>query len=279
MFLTNLTVDFFIISVCQLILKYKVFFFRILLGALFGSLYATVFYFISLPFFLSLIFDIISLLITVFIVFGYKKLKNFIICNLLFLGVSLAFGAVTLLIYFFTPLGSVFYLFDGRFYFDLSFTAVFLIAFFFAALCFFISKTKPPCFDSPFSCEVTVTVFGKSFVSKALCDTGNSLTEGFYGFPVIICDHSVIAPALPDELKSVEIFEKTNEIPFLPPELLKKLRTVFAKTAAGNKMLFAFPVDSIKIKGYGNVARQAVIAVSTVPLGKYPVLLNPSIFL
>ena len=129
MFLTNLTVDFFIISISRLILKHHTSFLKMLLAATFGAVYATVTYFLDfIPFALKVLVDIISLAVIAIITYGFGNYKRTLLrISLVFL-LSLLFGGVVFAFYFFTPLGAVFYLFDGSYYFDISFITVFFLA-------------------------------------------------------------------------------------------------------------------------------------------------------
>ncbi len=279
MFLTNLTVDFFIIAVSRLILKHYTRFYKMVLAAVFGAIYATVIFFIdSVPFALKIALDILSLTAMTITVYGFGSCKKTALRILLIFALSLLFGGVIFAVYFLTPFGAVFLLFDGSYYFDISFITVLFLACLSASVCFALSKINIPAKSFPSVMEITVTVFGKELFAKAFYDTGNSLTESIYDLPVLVCDYDFIEPALPKELKDREIFANAFALPSLPPELLKRIKTVFARSLGGETLLLAFPVDFIDIKGYGVISKQSVIAVSPVSLGKFPVIISPSIF-
>ncbi len=279
MFLTNLTVDFFIISISRLILKHHTSFLKMLLAAIFGAVYATVTYFLDfIPFALKVLIDIISLAVITIITYGFGNYKRTLLrISLVFL-LSLLFGGVVFAFYFFTPLGAVFYLFDGSYYFDISFITVFFLAAASASVCFAVSKIKTPVSALPSVMEATVTVFGKDLHAKAFLDTGNSLTESIYGLPVLVCDYSFIEPILPVELKGREKFSDISVISSLPYELSKRIKTVFARSLGGESLMLAFPVDLLEIKDYGFIAKEAVIAVSPNTTGKFPLIISPAIF-
>ncbi len=279
MFLTNFTVDLIILAVSRLILKHFTRFYKMLLAAFFGALYATVIYFIDLiPFVAAVILNVAALTAMTLIAYGFTSFTYTVKRIAVIFSASFLFGGIVYSVYFFSPLGTVFYLFDGSYYFDISFLTVLILALFSLAFCFAVSKTTANSRVFPCVIDVSLTVLGKTVSCKAFYDTGNSLTATLYDFPVIVCEHGLIKQLLPEELRDPNVFNVTEKTPELPPEITKRLYTVFAKTVGGETVMLGLPVDMIEIKGYGLITKQTVVAISPNELGKYKLILNPQIF-
>ena len=279
MFLSNLTVDLFALAVSAIAIKKKARLFRLLLSACFGAAFATVFFFLDfLPLYVVIPADAAALFIMILIAFGFGSVKKLICRSVLFAITLFGFSALILALALLTPLGSRIIFSGGFYFFDISFFTVLLSSFLGAALCFIVLAKKRPDAEERAVYDARLTVFGKTVRCKALLDTGNSLTDGIYGIPVLVCAYGAIKEALPLELKNEDIYKSPDSLYALPPDAAKRLRTVFVKTVSGSALILAFTVDTLELSGVGIVKRETAVAVSPEPLGKYPLLLNPAIF-
>ena len=100
--------------------------------------------------------------------------------------------------------------------------------------------------------ELTILYHGRSARLPALRDSGNLLTDGVTGLPVIVVPEGAVAPLLPAGVQ-------TKNLSTLPPGW----RLLPIRTAAGNGMLMCFRADQIALRTYGKARRiDAAIAVS-----------------
>ncbi len=278
MFLTNFTADALALALVRLFMKRRARTGRVLAAAAFGALYATVFFFLDAPLYVSAPLGAVSLFLIILIAFGFGSVKKLVSRAVIFALALAGFAAATAVLALFTPLGGKIIFAGGFYYFDLSFFTVLISSLLSTALCFFVNLKKRPEAEKGAVYGAAVTVFGKTVKCRALMDTGNSLFDGIYGVPIIVCEYKTLKDALPSDLREEKIFADPTSPPPLPPEAAKKLRVVFVSTVSGTKPMFCASVDILELEGVGVIKRETAVAVSAEPLGKYPMLLNPMIF-
>ena len=226
----------------------------------------------------SLIYKLITGAVIVGIGFLPKSPKTFIKALSAFFGVSFLFGGgVYALEITAHPKNILFY--NGTVYFDMSITylvgcvlsiyGVFLLANFFLTR-HTLKGAK---------CELKI-IFGKSAVTlPALIDTGNSLTDGLSGRPVIVAELGAVSPLFTmEELK----FFKSGNYDEVPDTLKKVMRLIPCTAVTGESLLKAFLPDSVKIKTRDKTYTSdfCTVAVTDRELseGEYRALLNYGIF-
>lgn len=270
----NLFVNYALLLCTSLILKCKIVNTRLLLGALFGSIYGLVIFLPDIPTYAELPLRLTASGIIVMAAFGYKSLRRFLRCFFAFFAVAFVFGGIMLVLWVtVAPIGMIYN--NGAVYFDIDlsvlavstvicFTAVSLVS-------RLISRRAPA--NSVFS--LTVFYGGEKVRGMALCDTGNSLTESFSGFPVIIGEYGVLARIMP---KSIEqYYESPSEI-----SQTEKLRMVVCRTVSGVSLLPAFRPESVELRTLNKSIRtdRVYIAVTQKSLagGEFDFILNSEIF-
>ena len=118
-----------------------------------------------------------------------------------------------------------------------------------------------------------------SVTMTAFIDTGNSLTDGMSGRPVIIAELSAVSPLFSREEM---LFFKNGNYENVPESLIKNYRLIPCKTVTGDSLLKGFSPDFVKVK---NEKRCFINDFCTVALtdkdlsqGAYEALLNNNIF-
>ena len=126
--------------------------------------------------------------------------------------------------------------------------------------------------------DVTVSLGGSMVSCRAMIDTGNSLTDLFTGFPVIIAEYRTVEKLIPFEYRA--FYSKKGELPQSMSSFSERVRTVPYEVVGGGGILPAFRPDCIVI-GNGKHRAQiqnVIVAVTVDSMDKsdYQVLLNSS---
>ena len=270
----NLFVNYALLLCSSLILRRKPPGLRMLAGAAIGSLYSLIIFLPQIPSFLELLLRTAVGSVIVLCSFGFGNIRKFLRCLFTFLAVNFGFGGIMLVLWVtVSPVGMVYR--SGAVYFDINF-AVLAVS---TVICFaivsvisyFISRKAPK--GSVFN--ITVTLNGKSAVGTALLDTGNSLTEQFSGYPVIIAEYRSVAKILPE---SVENYINGGEMTVNKPGI----RLIAHKTVSGTGLLPSFRPESVEIHSVSRHIKtdRVYIAVTKADLsgGEYDFLINTKIF-
>ena len=226
----------------------------------------------------SFIYKIITAGIIVSIGFLPKSPKIFIKEFLSFFGVSLLFGGGMLALEItLHPKNILFY--NGTVYFDMSIAylvaAVLVIYGIFLLTDYLIAKHN----KKGGKCQLEIAYNETSVAMTAFIDTGNSLTDGMSGRPVIIAELSAVSPLFSREEM---LFFKNGNYENIPESLIKNYRLIPCKTVTGDSLLKGFSPDFVKVK---NEKRSFINDFCTVALtdkdlsqGAYEALLNNNIF-
>ena len=253
--------------------------FRILLGATLGSLYSLI---VFLPE-MGVLFNILSRIaaggIIVFASFGFKTLKRFLKLSLTFILMTFLFaGAMIAMWIIFRPSGMV--INNSTVYFGIKMpvliasTALTYIAIKFVMK--FLNKSRPPMTI----CDVTLYFAGKDVKGRAMLDTGNTLSEGFSGYPVVVCTYEFVKDILPYECE--DFFKgNVNALHSIADKnLMKKVRVVSYGTVSETGLLPAFQPDKLVV---GKEVETDKVFVGVLNCKKYinesfDMLLNPNLF-
>ena len=275
----NILVTYILIVCTRVIVKSDTHKWGVVLAVFFGGVSSLVIFFESMSLVLSVLFKIIGVVIISFSAFLPKDKKQFIKTTLAFLFVNFLFGG---LLYFvelsFNP-SNIFYM-NGTVYFDIS--VLFLVSM--TLICygllllfdFFIRKRA----SEKTIYKVTFNFRNKSVTLNALYDTGNHLTDGIEGKPVVI----VTLNSIKDFFSIPEIeYLKNDSITTDVPETLKNIvRIVPCSSINGSSLLKAFVAEEMIIENetFKFKTNFFVVAVTnnSLSLGEYNCLLNSAIF-
>ena len=185
---------------------------RLVLGALGGALLAAVLVLPSIPGWLSLILRLGAALPVVWIAFGLGNVRQSAVRMLVFFLLSTALAGLVLLIYTLAaPQGLK--VINGVVYYDVSplFLAV-LTAVGYGGLCLYERWGRLRRLEREYRLELTGA--GGTGILRALYDSGNRLTEGFSGRPVIVADKSAVTPLLtPEQRRFLELTDGGGALP------------------------------------------------------------------
>lgn len=192
----------------------------------------------------SLIYKMITALIIVSIGFLPKSVKQFIKEFSAFFGITLLFGGGMYALEITLHPKKIFF-YNGTVYFNMSIAylvgSVFVIYGIFLLADYLITKHN----HKSGKCMLEITYNNISVNLTAFIDTGNSLTDGMTGRPVIVAELSAVAPLFTREEM---LFFKKDGYENVPESLNKSIRLIPCKTVAGEALLKAFTPDYVKIK-------------------------------
>ena len=251
----------------------------VVLATFFGGISSLVIFWESMPLVLSVIFKMAGVIIISFSAFLPKNKKQFLKTTLAFLFVNILFGG---LLYFveltFNP-SNIFYI-NGTVYFDIS--VLFLVSM--TLICyglllvfdFFLRKRS----SEKTLYKATIYFRDKSVTLNALYDTGNHLTDGIEGKPVIVTELNSIKDFF--SRSEIEYFKSDSIVSEVPETLKSIVRIVPCSSINGNSLLKAFVAEEMIIESdtFKFKTDFFVVAVTNnaLSLGEYNCLLNSDIF-
>ena len=128
------------------------------------------------------------------------------------------------------------------------------------------------------ACDATITVGDKSVTCRAMIDTGNSLTDLFTGFPVIIAEYNSVERLIPYDYRA--FYSKKGELPQTLDSFSKRVRTIPYEAVGNGGVLPSFKPDYVVIKSKGRNVKidNVIVGVEMYAMSKtdYQVLLNSS---
>lgn len=226
----------------------------------------------------SFLYKIITGGVLVGVAFLPKSLKLFIKEFLAFFGISVLFGGAMLALEItFRPKNIMFY--NGTVYFDMSIAylvaSVLMVYGIFLLADYLITKHN----NKGGKCQLEITYNEISVSMTAFIDTGNTLTDGITGRPVIIAELSAVSPLFSREEL---LFFKSDDFENIPEKIKKEFRLIPCKTVSGNTLLKAFTPDFVKIKNgeisYKNNFCAVALTEKELSQGDYKALLNSAVF-
>lgn len=242
---------------------------RLLLASLLSGLYSLI---ILVPDISESLIAFSRIPVCFMIVFvGYKVLnkRHFFRLTVSFFGVNFAFaGLMFALWYFFSP-DSMYYN-NGIVYFDID--AVTLVVL--TAVCWVVLKgiCKVLSFKSSHNTVYDLHIYYKDeeFLCKSLLDTGNSLTDPFTSYPVIIVNRAVFGSIFGENLMDEKNVSEN------------KLRFIVCSTLGGDGLLTCFKPSKVKISSLDGSFEtdRAVVALIEKKLknGDFDAILSPDLF-
>ena len=226
----------------------------------------------------SFAYKLVTASVIASVAFMPKSLRSFIKVLSAFFGVSLLFGGgVFALEITLHPKNIYFY--NGTVYFDMSIAylvaSVLVIYGAFLLADYFIRRHSA----KGGKCQLEITYNKTSVSMTALVDTGNSLTDGMTGRPVIVAELSAVAPLLSREEL---MFFRSGDIENVPESLRKSLRLIPCKTVTGETLLKGLVADFVEIKDMEKSCKNSFCTVALtqkeLSQGEYRALLNTAIF-
>ena len=250
----------------------------VLLSSVIGGICSLVIFYENGGVVFSLFYKIITASVIVVVAFLPGSPKIFIKEFLAFFGISLLFGGGMFALEITLQPKNI-YFYNGTVYFDMSIAylvaSVLVIYGVFLLGDYLIRKHN----TKGGKCQLEIAFNDKLVNITAFIDTGNSLTDGMTGKPVIIAELSAVSPLFSREEL---MFFKNGNFENVPKSLNKTFRLIPCKTITGDSLLKAFIPDFVKINDDKNSYRNnfCTVALTDKDLsqGDYKALLNSAIF-
>ncbi len=275
----NLIITFFLLLATELFTKEKGKRWRIFLGALAGGIYALQVFLPEMGALFNVLSRIIAGAFITYISFGFKTYKRFIKLSLVFLAVTFLFAGLMIGLWLvFAPSGMI--INNSVVYFGISLPVMIAAT----AVCYLISlvfsrilmRNRPQTTIFDFFLEVD----GKSVNGRAMLDTGNTLSESFSGYPVVVCTYNFLQDILPEDSHGFFKGDITEISANGNTEWQKRQRLVAYSTVADKGMLPAFRPDKLILK---NSTQTDKVFVAVINYKKhinegFDMLLGPNLF-
>lgn len=283
LFLINFFMVYFIFWTVNKFIKNKVKIKSLFLGAFLASFFYLILI-IFIPFKNSLSFFLITIIIllSIFISFKPKNIKDFFKLFLLVNLVSFAFGGACIGIFYYTNFSNIL---GGMVNFTLNNFSLKLllicIGFSYIIIKLSLNWYKRIFFKGQSFYEITLYKNDKNIKLNALLDTGNCLKEPISKKPVLIAEFFAIEKILTeplrkifrnneeDNLEKLLEFGTENNIRFIP----------FKSIGKENGLMLGIKIDALEIKSEKPIfIKDAIVGISNLKISKdglYNALLNP----
>ena len=250
----------------------------VLIASVVGGLSALIIFYENGGVAFSVLYKIITGGIIVGIGFLPKTIKLFFKVLLAFFGVSLLFGGSMYALEITLHPKNIMFC-NGTVYFDMSIAylvaSVLVIYGLFLFADYLITKHN---YQSG-KCQLEIIYNNISVNIIAFIDTGNTLTDGMSGRPVIITELSAVSPLFSREEL---LFFKSRDFENVPESLTKNFRLIPCVAVTGESLLKAFLPTAVKIKDKEIIYETSFCAIAltekTLSQGEYRALLNNRIF-
>lgn len=241
---------------------------RLLCGALLGGAAALLIFLPPLHWSLQALIRLALAAAIVWLAFGWGTWKRALRCYAAFFGMNFALAGCMLALWLtLRPAGMLMQ--NGVVYFNVSLiTFVLLACVSYAAMrgAVQLLRRRHPGNNA---CLATVQVGQGSITLPALYDSGNKLTDGFTGAPVVVVEFEALRTFLPEELHG--FFCGEIDMLELPQDETwrTRLRSIAYHAVGHNGLLPAFRSDSIAVKSgtKQQTTHGAIVAVTTENLG------------
>ena len=242
----NLFVDYFLLCSCGILLNTELKKKRLILGAIVGSFFSLLILLPSLNIILNLVVKIITGILLVLIVFGYKTKQLFYKTVLIFLAENLIFVGVMFFVWVFLAPPGMFWK-NGVTYVSISPVVLILgslMAYFLTSIFNFVLEKRIG-FKKIYLVEIGFNE--RKIVLNALHDSGNCLMEPFSRKPVCVCEYESLVEILPEELINFfnDYFNNAQKITNL--KVIKVIKLIPCDTISSSLILPAFLPDSFNI--------------------------------
>ena len=204
----------------------------------------------------------------IFVGFRVMNKRHFLRLTVSFFGVNFGFAGLMLALWYFFAPDSMYYN-NGIVYFDIDALTLVVLT----AVCWLVLRCifRVLSFRVPHNTVYDLHIYykGEEFVCRSLLDTGNSLSDPFTSYPVIIVQKKVFG----------NIFGEKTDISSAAD---KGLRFIVCSTLGGDGLLPCFKPSEVKIKSLEGsfVTDRVVVALTDKKLknGEFDAILSPDLF-
>ncbi|MBQ8001984.1 MAG: sigma-E processing peptidase SpoIIGA [Clostridia bacterium] len=272
----NFLINILIVEGTAAIISEDIKWYRSLLAAFLGSVYAVAVFFPSMGFAQSLAMKILLSALMVVCAFKIKNGRHFVKLLGCFYLVSFIFGGGIIAVMSMTRLGSMTgaVYSNGTVYFNLpwkvligSAAGVYFMVYMFGRI------RKKRLAKVSLSRKLTIYINGNSVSTNAIIDTGNSLFDPITGKPVIVCEYAELKGVVP-EADNGSLVEKMSRAGL-------KVRLIpFSSIGREKGLMPGFMPDMVLLDG--KEVKSCVVGISEIPLSsraEYHALLNPSVII
>lgn len=268
----NLFVNYFLLLITKRILRIYVRRIRILCGAFFGGLYSLIIFAPTLPLAVTVLLHIAAVGIIVLISFPTHTVKAYLKAYAAFFAVNFGFGGAMLAVWLvFRPNGMVYQ--NGAVYFDISMQVLLLSTVFcyiLFSVFFALLKRKAP--DNRLY-TVILQNGDKSVHTKALLDTGNTLSDGFSDTPILIATERILHKLATEEAQA---FLRGD----IPQVQNMSFRFIPYGTVHGSGVMRGIVIDIVSLPKEGISVQKPILVQSTEKFdtSEYEVILSNQFF-
>lgn len=276
LFGVNFLINILIVEGTGVIINEETKWYRTLLSAFVGAVYAVAVFFPALSFAQTFFMKILLSLAMVGCAFKVKNALNFLKLWGCFYLVSFIFGGGMVAVLSTTGLGqkmgAVYS--NGTIYFNLPWQMLFATASGVYFLIYIFGRIrKKRVLKAAVARDLSIYINGECVCTKAIIDTGNSLFDPITGKPVIVCEVGELKGIVPMDNEE-NLVEKMNDAGL-------RVRLIpFSSIGREKGLMPAFMPDMVKIDGY--VAQKCIVGITQTPLSvrrEYHALLNPSVII
>ena len=273
----NVLITYIFIVCTRVICKMATNKFLVAIGSFIGGFSSLIIFFDVKYQVLSFFIKLLTAAVIVAVSFLPRSIRGFIKLYSGFLTVSVIFGGVMYFLEITINPEKIMY-YNGTVYFDMSLAylvgSVLVIYGLFLIVQYFLDKKV----SSENLCEVKIFFRNSAVSLLSIIDTGNNLTDGLTGRPVVVAELSAVAPLF--DFSELDFLKKGN-YENLPEALKKYIRVVPCGAVTGDGLLLAFIPEKVEVKTKTRVYINdyCVIAVLNKQLseGEYKALLNEKI--
>lgn len=273
----NVLITYIFIVCTRVICKMATNKFLVAIGSFIGGFSSLIIFFDVKYQVLSFFIKLLTAAVIVGVSFLPRSIRGFIKLYSGFFTVSVIFGGVMYFLEITINPEKIMY-YNGTVYFDMSLAylvgSVLVIYGLFLIVQYFLDKKV----SSENLCEVKIFFRNSAVSLLSIIDTGNNLTDGLTGRPVVVAELSAVAPLF--DFSELDFLKKGN-YENLPEALKKYIRVVPCGAVTGDGLLLAFIPEKVEVKTKTRVYINdyCVIAVLNKQLseGEYKALLNEKI--
>lgn len=274
----NILLTYIIIVASRVLCKIPTNKWAVLISSLIGGICSLVIFYENGGAVFSFLYKLITGAVIVGIGFLPKSPKQFLKEFLSFFGISLLFGGAMYALEITIHPKNIFF-YNGTVYFDMSIAylvaSVLVIYGIFLLADYLITKHN----NKGDKCQLEINFNNISVNMTAFIDTGNTLTDGMTGRPVIIAELSAVSPLFSREEL---LFFKNEAYDNVPESLNKSIRLIPCKTVTGDSLLKGFLPSFVRVESeksaFVNDFCTVAITHKELSQGAYRALLNNNIF-
>ncbi len=275
----NIFVTYFLLVCTRVILKNDTNKYGLLIASLLGGASSLIIFWENMPLVLSVVYKLIVGVVISASAFLPKTKKMLFKTSVAFFFVNFLFGGVMYFVEITFNMSNVIYM-NGTVYFDIS--VVFLVAM--TLICYgllliadYILKRRA---SENTLYDVELYFRNKKVILKALYDTGNHLTDGLVGKPVVVAELNALASFF--DLSELQYLKQSFSTAEVPQSLEKILRIIPCGSVVGETVLKGFAPEKIIIKNskieFETTYLIVAVANSELSNGEYNCILNSAIF-